>query len=251
MQSGVRILTNEDLNNITTSQQELLGAVGATADGRRFIYAKVGGTSTVNPGLLLVAPAAPSNSTGLAIPSTQPNTGTSLSALAAGSTSFNVTNGSTAVTANEFDFVEVIVSAGGSYKLRLAGNTAASASGTITLTLDDPIPQGATTLIAGTDTVNLRYGPWNGPTASTTAALPVGVTILPVPNTSSVTNYAWLQTWGPAYVAADSATKGQALVQGSSTAGAVKNSAASTTPQVAVAQESAASSLASVFLTLQ
>lgn len=250
MQNGPRYLTNEDLNQVTTTKQEVLGAIGITGDGRVFRYVTFGGTSTINPGTLLVSAAAPANSTGLAIPTAQPGTGTSQTALAAGSTSFNVTNGSTSVTADQFQFVEVVVAAGGSYKWHLGGNTAAGNAGTITLRLRDAIPQNATTLIAGTDTVNLRYSPYNAPTASTTAALPAGVTVCPVPNTSSVTNYGWVQTRGEAYVLADSATKGQALVQGSSTAGAVKNSAASTTPQVGIANESAASSLASVFLTI-
>lgn len=251
MQTGPIYLTEDDLYNFGTTQLHDFGVVGVTSDGRQFRYTLFGGTSTVAAGKLLVAAAAPSNSTGLAIPSTQPNTGTSLTALESGSLTFNVTNGSTAVTANEFQYVEINQATDGHYRLRLNGNTAAATSGTITLSLKDPIPQGATTLVAGTDTVNLRYAPWNAPTASTTAALPVGVTPYAVPNTSSVSNYGWVQTVGPAFVySAGSLTKGDAVVQDTSNAGGVANAGSYTAAVVGTAIETSSSAPSSVYLTL-
>lgn len=271
MQNGPRFLTESDLNtlytpptgtNLPSNNTDLveLGAMGFTEDGRRFRYVQFTGTTTINPGVLLVAAAAPSNSTGLAISATQPaNTSTGsgasgTSALAPGTRQFNITNGTTSVTQNQFQYVEIIVSAGGSYKLRLNGHNSAGSGGTITLSLADPLPATAATLIAGTDTVNLRYSPYNKPAASSTQALPVGVTVCSVPNTSTVTYSGWVQTGGPCYVSApNSGTKGYPAVQDLSTAGGVAvigAGAAETVPAIGIFQESAASSLASVFLNL-
>lgn len=252
MQNGPRFLTSQDLETLSTTKQESYGALGQTGDGRFFRYVSFAGTSTVNPGLLLVAPAAPANSTGLTITAT--GTGGQVAAnLAAGSTTLVLTNGSTAVTQDQFQFIELIVSAGGSYKLKLKGNTAAAATtGYITCFLQEPLPAGATTLIPGTDTANLRLSPYNGVTATLTRSQPVGVTVSPVLNTASVTNYGWVQTLGAAFVAATTATKGEVISQDlAGTAGFVKTFAAVTDNVVGVAQESAASSTVSVYLNIE
>lgn len=247
MQDGPRYLTEVDLNTVDTVKTVQYGALGMTEDGRFFRYVKFGGTSTINPGLLLVAPAAPANSTNLAISTTN-----TTAQLAPGTRSLIITNGATAVTQDQFQAVELIVSAGGSYRLRLEGNTAAAASGAITLQLADPLPASATALIAGTDTANLRLSEFNGVTPSLTQALPVGVSYCAVANTASVTYYGWVQTLGPAYVAATSGTKGFPVTQDlAGTAGFVANTgagASETVPAVGVFQESAANSRASVYL---
>ena len=275
MQTGPRYLTLEDIQVLTllnpsnqpanqpAVMHDQYGSIGQTEDGRIFRFTKFAGTSTINPGLLLVAPAAPANSTGLAIAATssQPtNTSTgngtsSTSALSAGSTSFVVTNGSTTVTQDEFQFVEIIVGSsgsGGTYKLRLRGNSAAAASGSITLYLADPLPPTITTLVPGTDTVNLRYSPWNQPTASTTQGEPVGVTIVSVPQSSTASYAGWIQTRGEAFVSATSGTLGYPVAQDvASNAGYVANigaGAAETVPAIGYFYTSAASSTASVFL---
>ncbi|MDE2107150.1 MAG: hypothetical protein KGL39_58635, partial [Patescibacteria group bacterium] len=136
MQNGPRFLTDQDINTIAlytaltpggaqstgpwspgyAPDPAQIGYNGVTGDGRRYRWALIGGTSTLAPGTLLVAPAEATNSTGLAIPATQPsNTATGngasgTSALAKGSLSFNVTNGATTVTADEFagGFVDVL-----------------------------------------------------------------------------------------------------------------------------------------------
>lgn len=252
MQDGPRYLTETDVNTLTTTKQTQYGAVGVTEDGRTYRYVQFGGTSTINPGLLTIAATAPSNSTGLAITSTSVAGGNVTANLQAGSTTLVVTNGVTSVTQDQFAFVEILVSAGGTYKLKLRGNTAAGNGGLITLSLKEPLPVGATQLIPGTDTVNLRVSPWAGVTTSTTKSQPIGVTVCPVPNTASVTNYGWVQTGGPAFVAATSATKGQALTQDTGgTAGFFMNTAAATDFPIAVAYASAASSTASVELNIQ
>jgi len=167
MESGARQITSVDLNTFTTTPQEELGTVGLTEDGRTFRYVAFGGTSTIKAGMLCVGPAAPANSTGLAI--TAVGTGGQASAnLVAGSTTLVITNGSTAVTANQFQFLEIVSSADQVYSLRIAGHTSAAGAGYITVKLVDPLPQGITTLIPGTDTVNLVLSHYNGVAPSLT-----------------------------------------------------------------------------------
>lgn len=251
MQSGVRQLTYTDLETYYTTQQEQLGAIGQTSDGRTFKYVKFGGTATINPGLVLVGPAAPANSTALAITATGTG-GQVASNLVAGSTTLVITNGSTAVTANEFQYVEIMV--GGTlplYSIAISGHSAAAAStGYVTLQLDDPLPQNITTLVPGTDTVNLVVSKFNGPTASLTGNAPVGVTVNVIPNTSTVTNYGWVQTNGHAIVKATTATIGLGIAPDEAgTAGYVIISAA-TTGNIGFAKASASSGNASVELNI-
>lgn len=245
-------LNNQPLPQLSVVQLLPLGTVVYNPQDQSrtgYRYVQFGGTSTINPGLLLVASAAPANSTGLAL-----NSSNSAAALAAGSTqgSLVVTNGSTTVVANQFvDGTLEIAGTGGVQRYRILGNTAdATGSLPITVRYQGPLLN-TSALVVGTNTVNLRQSLAYNPAASLTAALPVGVTIMSVPNTAAVTNFGWVQISGEAYVQATSATKGQALVQDSSgTAGYFANSAASTTPGIAIAKESAASSLASVYLQL-
>jgi len=251
-QTGPRYLTQTDLGTLTTSQLDELGSVGQTSDGRYYRYVKFGGTSTINPGLLLVAAALPANSTALAI--TAAGTGGQVAAnLVAGSYSFVVTNGGTAVTQDEFaeGFVEVIgTSTVQTYQIR--GNTkAAATTGFITLYLTEPL---RTTVVTVTNTVNLTKSIFDSPAASLTQAMPVGVTSVAVPNTATVTNYGWVQTRGHAFLSATSGTKGFPVTQDlAGTAGFVAVTgagAAETVPQIGIFKESAASSTAPVELML-
>lgn len=252
MQNGPRFLTDADINTIqlytamspgagpgawtpgfNTDPREL-GYDGVTANGRRYRWMLIGGTSTVTPGTLMTAPAQPANSTGLAIPTAQPaNTATGsgptgTSALASGSLSFNVTNGVTAVTADEFagGFVDVLQTSGtnpGPTTYQLKGNTAAANGGAITLYLAEPLQQGAGALVAATDTVNLRYNTYFNVVASATLAQPVGIVTVQVPNTASAQYYAWVQTGGQVEgVATDNITAFDAVTQSTADAGWVQ-----------------------------
>lgn len=249
MQTGPRYLTSSDLETFSTTAQDQLGAQGVTEDGRRFRYVKFAGTSTVKAGLLMVGPAAPANSTALAI--TAVGTGGQTTAnLQAGSRQLVVTNGSTSVTQDQFQEVVINSAADGYYALRVEGNTAAGNGGYVTLLLADPIPQGATQLIPGTDTADLVLSKYNGVAASTTGNAPVGVTVNAVPNTSSVTNYGWVQSGGLVKVSATTATIGLGVAQDmAGTAGYVIITAA-TTGNLGWAKTSAASSAALVDLNI-
>lgn len=250
MESGERLLTSTDIETYYPTQQEQLGAVGRTSDGRRYRYINFGGTATINPGLVLQGPAAPAGSTALAI--TAVGTGGQVAAnLTAGSTTLVVTNGSTSVTTNQFQFAEIIIN--GTlplYSKAISGHSSAGNAGFITLFLDEPLPQNMTTLVPGTDTVNLILSKYNGPTASTTGNAPVGVTVNVIPNTSSVSNWGWVQTGGHAIVKATSATIGLGIACDlSGTAGYVIISAA-TTGNIGWAKASASSGNASVELNI-
>jgi hypothetical protein len=240
-------LTQQDIYRLDTTQNLPLGTVFylPTVQGKKgYRYVKFGGTSAITVGKLLVAAAAPANSTGLALPTT--NTTLQLSA---GSRQIIVTNGGTAVTQDQFKDGQVeFLGTNASGPCVIAGNTADSTgTGAIVVTLVEPLTN-TTALANGTNTVNLRQSSSYLPTASTTQSEPVGVTIMPVANTSSVQYFGWVQISGPGFVFATTATKGYPLVQDTSgTAGYFANTA-SNLPQIAMCKESVASSMASVFL---
>jgi hypothetical protein len=240
-------LKQQAINALSAVQLVPLGTVVYTDNGRRgYRYVQFGGSATINPGLLLVAPAAPSNSTGLVLPAL--NTTAQLSL---GSKLLNVTNGATAVTANQFaDGQLEVLGANGIEVYSIVGNTADSAgAANIMIELGEGL-RNTTALVAGTNTVNLRQSSSLLVVASTTQSLPVGVTIMPVPNVAGLQNYGWVQIAGPAFLQATTATKGYPVVQDTSgTAGYIANTG-SNLPQIGIARESAASSLASVFLQL-
>lgn len=229
MESGVRQLTSTDLNQLTTTKTEAYGTIGATADGRMFRYVGFGGTSTIAPGLLCVSAALVANYQSLAI--TAVGTGGQVAAnLLAGSFQLIVTNGATAITQDQFaeGYLEVKQTSGsnnGPILYKIKGNTAAAASATFTVLLDGREPlRNTSTLVAGTDTVNLVANPYSAVNISTTLNAPAGVTIVQVPNSSTVTNYGWVQVAGPALVQNDAGgtlAVGTSFAQSVTTAGLV------------------------------
>lgn len=237
-------LKEQAINVLSTIQLQPLGTVVYTDNGRKgFKYVLFGGTTTITSGKLLVAAAAPTNSTGLAVPTS--NTTANLSS---GSKTILVTNGATAVTANQFaDGTLEVLGTNGGQSYVIAGNTSDAGSGTLTITLVEGL-RNAVALANGTNTVNLRQSSAYQANVSTTQADPVGVTIMAVPNTASVANYGWVQIFGPAFVAATSGTKGFPAVQDTATtAGNVANTG-SNLPQLGVFREAVASSFATVDL---
>lgn len=239
----------QGIETLSTVQLQALGTVfyDPRVQGKKgYKYVEFGGTSAITAGKLLVAAAAPSNSTALALPTT--NTTAQFSS---GSRTLLVTNGGTAVTLNQFQDGELeILGTNANSKYMIAGNSADSTgTGTITVTLVEPL-RNTTVLANGTNTVNLRESPGYLPVASLTQAAPVGVTIMPVANSATVTYFGWVQIAGPAFVFATSATKGFPVIQDTSgTAGYIANTSANI-KSIGYAIESAASSLASIFLEL-
>lgn len=247
MQDGVRILTETDLQTLTTSKQTQYGAIGATEDGRRYRYVSFGGTATIAPGLVVCSLALVANYQAMAI--TASGTGGQVAANYAGSQSgygvIVLTNStSTAITQDQFaeGFLDIIVGGAsadtGHYTYRIKGNSAAGA-GNVTATYTTVYLaenfRHTTALVPGTDTANLRISDYSTVNTTTTAALPIGITIMPVPNTSTVTNYGWVQVGGDCMVLNDAGgtiTVGGAFGQSVTTAGNVVAATASTHPEM-------------------
>jgi hypothetical protein len=246
MQDGPRFLTNEDLNTTTTTKNETFGARGVTGDGRVFRYVGYGyvnGTTTFNPGLLMVTPVAAVAASALTI--TASGTGGQVATnLIAGTQTLVITNSSTAVWANEFAEGYLQLNIGGSgagvYNLKIRGNSAAVATtGYITVNLQDPLPINATTLVPGTDTASLRINPYGFVIPSLTEGKAVGVSQTPstaataaASATVSPGSYGWVQTDGPSLVSATSGTLGYPVGQDvSGTAGYVINKSSGTTTE--------------------
>jgi hypothetical protein len=240
METGIRTLTETDLSVTTTTKQTQFGALGTTEDGRMFRYVSFGGTTTIVPGVLLQAAVATTNATGLTI--TAVGTGGQTAAnLLAGSTTLVLTNGSTAVTADEFaeGFLEVVQTSGsneGPIQYRIKGNTAAAATTgyiTVFLVASEPL-RNAQTLVAGTDTANLWVSPYQGAIITTTVNVPIGVTVNQVVNTSTVTNYGWVQCRGEAIALQDASSLviGNTVGPSTTTAGYVGLAVAATKPAI-------------------
>lgn len=265
MDTGIRTLAEQDISVLSPTQLTQLGAMGATADGRKYRYVSFGGTTTIAPGLLVTAAALTANYQAMAITATTVTAATQVTAnLALGAMQLVLTNStSTAITANQFaeGYVDIIVGGAAAdtahYTYKVRGNTAAGA-GNVTATyctvyLAEPL-RNTTNLVPGTDTANLRINDWAAVNTSTTAALPVGLTVMPVPNTASVTNYGWVQTYGDCAVLNDAGgtiTVGGAFGQSTTTAGNVKAATASTAPIIGITKIAiSASTSAPAFLTL-
>lgn len=238
MDTGIRTLAEQDINTVSTTKQTQYGAVGVTADGRRYRYCGFGGTSTIGPGLVVVASTTTAAFQGLAI--TAVGTGGQVTGnLAAGSTQLILTNGSTSVTQDQFaeGYLELLVggaSGSGSYSVKIRGNSAAGNAGYITVYLAEAL-RNTTALVPGTDTANLNTSVYSAVNTSSTAAVPVGVTVMPVPNTSSVSYYGWVQSAGPCDVLNDAGgtiTVGGSFAQSVTTAGSVVASSASAAPAI-------------------
>lgn len=245
MQQGIRTLTDSDLGVLTTSKQEEYGAVGATGDGRRYAYVSFGGTSTIAPGQVVVAQAITNTTAGYqGLTITAVGTGGQVTAnLAKGSTKIVLTNGATAITQDQFaeGHLDVLVGALGitsSASYKIVGNSKAAGSGYVTVYLEEAL-RNTTALVPGTDICNLQVSPYAAVNISSTAALVVGVTVCPVPNTASVTNYGWVQTFGEATCVNDAnavVTVGGSFGQSTTTAGAVITATASTLPIIGFAR---------------
>jgi hypothetical protein len=256
MQTGPIFLTASDIYNLTTTQTQAYGSVGVTQDGRRYRYVSFGGTSTITSGKVVTAPVITASTAGFqGMTITAVGTSTQVTAnLALGSTTIVLSNtGATAITQDMFKegHLDVLVGALGitsSYSYKIVGNTAAAAtSGYVTIELDEAL-RNTTALVPGTDTCNIQVSPYSAVNTSSTAANVVGVTIMPVPNTASVTNYGWVQTSGESAVINDAnviITVGGAFAQSTTTPGAVITATASTLPIIGRARVAMAQSAVS------
>lgn len=261
MDTGFKQLSEQELNTVSPTKLTEYGTIGATVDGRLYRYVGFGyvsGVTTFAPGLGFYTQVAPANSTGLAITGT--GTGGQVAGnLSAGATTIVLTNGSTAVWQDEFAYLQLNISAGGTYNLKLIGHSAAAAStGYITCYLSEPLPPAITTLIPGTDVANLIVNPWAWVLPTKTESKAIGVSVAPATATTaakSTTNttpgsFGWLQTRGLSYVAATSGTLGYPMGQDvTTTAGFfINKGSGTTTEELGTFVTAAASAGATAFL---
>ncbi len=223
---------------ITSTDASVVTMVGqrfSTADGREFVLVQNGASALVS-GRLVQAPASiGANHTGL-----------TCATAAIGATQITVTLGGTAVTANQYAGGYAVVSAGTGIgqTLRIASHPAqSSTSGTVVLTLEDPLSV-ATAVADSKVSLTLNpYGSQNGtnvathgvivsPTTATGAT--IGATVYPIPASSTtVPTYGFIQTRGPVAVLNDSGTAiGLDVMPSSSVAGAVVTYVAATRNRV-------------------
>lgn len=165
---------------------------------------------------------------------------------AIGATSIGLTSGGTVVTTNQYQGGFAIINAGTGIgqTLRIASNTSATASGTFTITLEDPL---SVAIVASSDSkVSLTLNPYGaqfGTTyatsgcvvSPTTATGPtIGVTLYPIPATSAtVLSYGFIQCRGAVACLNDSVTAiGLDVMPSSSVAGAVVTYVAATRNRV-------------------
>jgi hypothetical protein len=256
MDVGIRTLSEQELNVWSPSKQVQFGALGMTEDGRLFRYVSLGGTSTVAPGLILMSAVTKANAQALTI--TAVGTGTqSATNLTAGSRQIVITNSSTAVTQDEFaeGFLEITQTSGsneGPVSYRVSGNSAAAAStGYIIVNLAEPL-RNPETLVSGTDTASLWISPYSGVIATTTMNIPVGVTVTQGVNSSTVTNYGWVQCYGPCVASGDASSKviGNTISASTTTAGYVSLAVTTTQPPIGFSRTTATTGTNSIFLNL-
>lgn len=235
---ALRTLEDVDTGALTTTKASQYGAVYVANDGTVWRYVGFGGTSTIAPGQLCVAAPYVANYYNLVITATTvaatPQVQTTAS-LSAGSNYLVLTNGSTAITQDQFveGYLEVIQTSGtnnGPQRYKITGNTAAAAStGYVTVFIENLA--NASVLVPGTDTASLYASPYSAVAPSATLGRSIGVTAQQIVNTSTVTNYGWVISQGNVLLTNDAGgnlTVAEGIAQSSTTAGNVVAVAATT-----------------------
>jgi hypothetical protein len=207
----------QDIHQISSTQQGALGLVGETKDGRRFRYG-LAGAVTLAVGKLVQQPLVVTTHQNVTI------TGS------AGDQQVTVTLGATnAMTQDQYKdgYVSGLSGTGAGQTVRIRTHGAIAASGTGTLYLAEPL----TTTFAPTPKASLVLNPYSGGLISTTADTTqqvIGVPIIAI----TAANYGWFQTHGIASVLANGTPAvGTGLIKSATTAGAVDTEATGTITQ--------------------
>src|SRR5688572_7146665 len=183
--TGYPQAAGQGLFESSTTAKHFPGELLVTPDGRRFRYAKAGGSALV-AGNVLQAPAEVTNHQNL-----------TAAAAALNATSVTVTLGATAATANQYAggwaVVTVTPNLGGIYAIK--AHPAAGSAATLTLELSDPIRVAWTT----STRVDLIPNPYNGVIQSPATTLSA-VTVGTAPWALPASEWGWIQTGGAASV---------------------------------------------------
>lgn len=218
-------LTDQDIRSTAAVQGGMtLGQVMETSDGRSFAFGLNGsGSSTaLAPGKLSQGAFSVANHVN--------RTGATY---VAGTNQVSFTLGATAATADQYKdgYFYVNAGTGAGQLLQVNGNTSASSSGTITVSLDDALI--VATAVADSK-FSLQPNAYSAcviaASGSATALIPVGVPIVSIPDTY----YGWFQIGGPAAVLANGTPAvGGSVIPSATTSGAVDvDGAASVQPKV-------------------
>lgn len=202
----------------------LTGAKFDAADGREFVLVQNAGVALVAGNLIQGPVSIGANHTNLTT-STQ----------AVGDSVVTVTLGGTAATANQYagGFVVFNAGTGLGQTLRIASHPAGTSSGTVVLTLEDPIQVATATASTKSTLVLPPYGSANGADVRTSGVVicpttltgpVIGVTVVPIPaSTSTVPSFGLIQTRGIVGCLNDATTAiGLDLMPSANTAGAVQ-----------------------------
>lgn len=197
---------DQDFNQISSTQQGILGTQAFTKDGRRFRYASAG-ASTLAPGKMNQAPAIVAAHVDFA-------GGT---ATAIGDTKITLLIPTTSITAGQYAGGYVWSSStstgqGVTYSIRSHGAVTLATTGVFYL--DDPIQVAGTTTTKYTLFPNLHNSTIVVPSAATAGQVPVGVSQVSITNAY----FGWLQVGGPASLLSDATvyTLGEEVSQAAS-----------------------------------
>lgn len=221
--TGSQQLTAQNVREISSTQQNDLGAIGVTSDGRQYRYAKNAGTELA-PGKLAVNADLVANHTNIVV----------AAAVAVGGTQVTATLGATQATVDQYfdGYLTVNDAAGEGISYKIANNSSAGSAGVITVNLAEPVQVALTT----SSEVTLKYNTYANIVISATDQADQAVGVPNVTVTASY--YGWVQTRGECAVLADEAVaKGLALTIGTGVAGAVEAADAAGEHIIGVASE--------------
>lgn len=218
--TGVGGLTSND-----TSLSTLVGVKFESLDGQREFTLVQNGAAALVSGVLVQSPASiGANHTGL-----------TLSTQVIGDVVVTATLGGTAVTANQYagGFLVISAGTGAGQTLEISSHPAQSTTtGTVVLTLKDPLSVATLTSDSKGSLTLPQYGSANGTSVSTFGVIvspttatgrTIGATLYPIPaSTTTIPTYGYIQSRGAVGVLNDSATAiGLDVMPSSSVAGAV------------------------------
>ena len=183
--TGYLVIAAGDTLSSGTVQQHPLGALGVTADGRKFRYCRAGGAALVT-GDCYSSAGQDAQFEAMAI---QANA-------AIGATSISITIGTTTVAANDFDEGLLMVASGTGIgqSSRILSHGTGTSGETVAFVIEDALKVALTT--AGSSTLSVIKNPYDDVIiqATTPVAQTAGIASYAIP----ATEYGWLQTGGPA-----------------------------------------------------
>ena len=207
-QAGQGRIFGQHLWDASSTQKQALGALRPLSDGRVFAYAQAGGTAllagTLNQMAVQVA-----NHLNLAV-----------AAASVGATTVTPTLGATAATLGQYSEGYLYHNKTGvlGQMYKISTNPAADASGTVAVTLKDPVR----VAIGSSDEVTVVKHPQDGVIIYPTTSTRVATGVAPIAVTEDF--YFWNQVKGPCAILADGTlVLGNHIRASDGTAGSVEN----------------------------